>query len=71
MKCFCFHLAGADGMDVVEYADGMDPASDENRIVLHEDKKYYPESSEVYPGILIVMWYSYFVKLPIHNTASE
>lgn len=46
--------AGADGMDVVEYADGMDPASDENRIVLHEDKKYYPESSEVYPGVRTV-----------------
>eukprot|EP01035_Chromulina_nebulosa_P036076 gene36076-48557_t len=26
----------------------------ENRIVLHEDKKYYPEADEVYPGIKTV-----------------
>lgn len=24
---------------------------DENRIILHEDKKYYPDASEVYPGV--------------------
>ena len=24
---------------------------DENKIVLHEDKKYYPDASEVYPGV--------------------
>ena len=38
-------------MDVVEYGDGLDPATEDNRIVLHEDKKYYPEANEVYPGI--------------------
>ena len=38
-------------MDVVTYGEGLDPAEDENRIVLHEDKKYYPEASEVYPGL--------------------
>jgi U5 small nuclear ribonucleoprotein component len=45
---------GGDGMDVIEYADGTDPAIDENRIVLHEDKKYYPDASEVYPGVRTV-----------------
>ena len=27
---------------------------DENRIVLHEDKKYYPDAEEVYPGVRTV-----------------
>jgi 116 kDa U5 small nuclear ribonucleoprotein component len=27
----------------------------ENRIVLHEDKKYYPEADEVYPGVKTVL----------------
>lgn len=27
---------------------------DENRIVLHEDKKYYPDAEEVYPGVKTV-----------------
>lgn len=26
----------------------------ENRIILHEDKKYYPDASEVYPGVKTV-----------------
>ena len=26
-------------------------AHDENRIVLHEDKRYYPDAEEVYPGV--------------------
>ena len=28
---------------------------DENRIVLHEDKKYYPDADEVYPGVRTVV----------------
>ena len=35
-------------------AGGMDIADDENRIVLHEDKKYYPDAEEVYPGVRTV-----------------
>ena len=27
---------------------------DENRIILHEDKKYYPDADEVYPGVRTV-----------------
>ncbi len=33
-----------DEMDVVE----------ENRIILHEDKKYYPDAEEIYPGVRTV-----------------
>ena len=40
---------GDDGDD-----GGMDIAEDENRIVLHEDKKYYPDAEEVYPGVRTV-----------------
>jgi U5 small nuclear ribonucleoprotein component len=29
----------------------MDVDQNENRIVLHEDKKYYPDAEEVYPGV--------------------
>eukprot|EP01041_Mallomonas_annulata_P009871 gene9871-20536_t len=32
----------------------MDVDEDENRIVLHEDKKYYPSAEEVYPGVRTV-----------------
>jgi len=32
----------------------MDVVDDENRIVLHEDKKYYPDANEVYPGVRTV-----------------
>lgn len=32
----------------IEYND------DENRIILHEDKKYYPDAEEVYPGVKTV-----------------
>ena len=39
---------------VVRQDDVMDVAYDENRIVLHEDKKYYPEADEVYPGVKTV-----------------
>ena len=28
---------------------------DENRIILHEDKKYYPDADEVYPGVRTVI----------------
>jgi len=28
--------------------------NDENRIILHEDKKYYPDAAEVYPGVRTV-----------------
>jgi U5 small nuclear ribonucleoprotein component len=27
---------------------------DENRIILHEDKKYFPDASEIYPGVRTV-----------------
>jgi U5 small nuclear ribonucleoprotein component len=36
-----------DGMDV-------DHGAADNRIVLHEDKKYYPEAEEVFPGVKTV-----------------
>ena len=39
-------------------ADGADRSGslmrDENRIILHEDKKYYPDADEVYPGVRTV-----------------
>ena len=44
------YTSKGNGMDIVNYGGGLDPASEENRIVLHEDKKYYPEASEVFPG---------------------
>ena len=39
-----------------EGGDAMDEGGtgEENRIVLHEDKKYYPEADEVYPGVKTV-----------------
>jgi U5 small nuclear ribonucleoprotein component len=37
---------GAPGGELVRY--------EENKIVLHEDKKYYPDASEVYPGVKTV-----------------
>ena len=42
----------ADGQ-LVSAGDAMEVA-DENRIVLHEDKKYYPDTEEVYPGVRTV-----------------
>lgn len=33
----------------------MEVEEDENRIVLHEDKKYYPDTEEVYPGVKTVL----------------
>mmetsp|Transcript_54008 Transcript_54008/g.106623 ORF Transcript_54008/g.106623 Transcript_54008/m.106623 type:complete len:978 (+) Transcript_54008:101-3034(+) len=33
---------------------GDDAATSDNRIVLHEDKKYYPEAEEVFPGVKTV-----------------
>ena len=41
------------GGDLVVAGDVMD-VEDENRIVLHEDKKYYPDADEVYPGVRTV-----------------
>ncbi|RYH14994.1 GTP-binding protein [archaeon] len=35
--------------------DDMDVDGNENRIILHEDKKYYPDASEVYPGVKTVV----------------
>jgi U5 small nuclear ribonucleoprotein component len=35
-------------------AQDMDVDGSENRIVLHEDKKYYPDAAEVYPGVKTV-----------------
>lgn len=37
-----------------ENDNNMVVESDENRIVLHEDKKYYPDAAEVYPGVRTV-----------------
>jgi hypothetical protein len=34
--------------DAMTAYDGSSNAN--NKIVLHEDKKYYPDSDEVYPG---------------------
>lgn len=39
---------------LVVHADEMEVDVDENRIVLHEDKKYYPDAEEVYPGVKTV-----------------
>jgi U5 small nuclear ribonucleoprotein component len=38
---------------LVERVEMMD-TGDENRIILHEDKKYYPDAEEVYPGVRVV-----------------
>eukprot|EP01031_Cornospumella_fuschlensis_P035656 gene35656-43245_t len=35
--------------------EDMDVDGQENRIILHEDKKYYPDASEVYPGVKTVV----------------
>lgn len=40
------HVNGEEGMEVDDDHNGQ-----ENRIILHEDKKYYPEAQEVYPGV--------------------
>lgn len=43
---------------LVAHGDEMDQdnheSNDNNRIVLHEDKKYYPEAEEVFPGVKTV-----------------
>ena len=39
---------------LIEADNAMDIASGDNRIVLHEDKKYYPDAEEVYPGVRAV-----------------
>jgi len=33
---------------LMEYRESMDVEAAENQIVLHEDKQYYPDASEVY-----------------------
>mmetsp|Transcript_13614 Transcript_13614/g.30033 ORF Transcript_13614/g.30033 Transcript_13614/m.30033 type:complete len:970 (+) Transcript_13614:155-3064(+) len=33
---------------------GGEPMEDEQRIILHEDKKYYPDAAEVFPGVKTV-----------------
>jgi 116 kDa U5 small nuclear ribonucleoprotein component len=43
-----------DGRLVERMEGGMDSAADESRIILHEDKKYYPDAEEVYPGVRVV-----------------
>jgi U5 small nuclear ribonucleoprotein component len=46
-----------DRRDLTLYREGQqinNSKSSENRIVLHEDKKYYPEADEVYPGVRTV-----------------
>ena len=43
------------GMALVESNERARTSTvDENRIVLHEDKKYYPDADEVYPGVRTV-----------------
>lgn len=39
---------------MVSGEDAMDEEVAENRIVLHEDKKYFPEAEEVFPGVKTV-----------------
>lgn len=39
---------------LVNRTDDVEMDVVENRIVLHEDKKYYPEAEEVYPGVKTV-----------------
>jgi 116 kDa U5 small nuclear ribonucleoprotein component len=41
------------GGQLVAAGEAMD-VDDENRIILHEDKKYYPDADEVYPGVRTV-----------------
>lgn len=49
---------GLDDQPMVLSDGGIDRSSslmrDENRIILHEDKKYYPDADEVYPGVRTV-----------------
>jgi 116 kDa U5 small nuclear ribonucleoprotein component len=49
---------GFDGQDMVVSEGNIDRSGnmmrDENRIILHEDKKYYPDADEVYPGVRTV-----------------
>lgn len=46
-------LEQGSGGQLVAAGDAMD-VEDENRIILHEDKKYYPDADEVYPGVRTV-----------------
>lgn len=56
-------LLVADDLDnISENQDPLDqqefssiPSNEENRIILHEDKKYYPDANEVYPGVKTVV----------------
>lgn len=47
------HTNGA----VTIHDGGAMDVDDENRIVLHEDKKYFPDADEVYPGVRTVTLY--------------
>ena len=50
-----FHDEEENGRAVVTRNEQtQDSVAYENRIVLHEDKKYYPDSEEVYPGVKTV-----------------
>ena len=46
----------ADRMEIGESAVSTGPltTSNENRIILHEDKKYYPDAEEIFPGVKTV-----------------
>ena len=46
-------LEQGSGGQLVPAGEAMD-VEDENRIILHEDKKYYPDADEVYPGVRTV-----------------
>ena len=46
--------AADDERQMVSADSAMEVSADENRIVLHEDKKYYPDADEVYPGVKTV-----------------
>ena len=49
---------GLDRQDMILAHSSVDRSGsmmgDENRIILHEDKKYYPDADEVYPGVRTV-----------------
>src|SRR3546814_1007430 len=50
-----YDVFGGALMEVGEGFQEAEQGEDENRIVLHEDKKYYPDASEVFPGVRTVV----------------
>jgi U5 small nuclear ribonucleoprotein component len=46
---------GNENMALVDRSSAFMETDDEMRIILHEDKKYYPEADEVYPGVRTVL----------------